>query len=42
MTFQQDIYLQDLPSERRIEKRFVADDSDLVLELRGLKHRIAT
>ncbi|XP_062527488.1 uncharacterized protein LOC105841778 isoform X2 [Bombyx mori] len=28
--------------ERRIEKRFVADDSDLVVELRGLKHRIAT
>ncbi|RVE45283.1 hypothetical protein evm_010055 [Chilo suppressalis] len=28
--------------KRRIEKRFVAGDSDLVLELRGLKHRIAT
>ncbi|XP_045769005.1 uncharacterized protein LOC123869940 [Maniola jurtina] len=27
---------------RRIDKRFVAGDSDLVVELRGLKHRIAT
>ncbi|XP_038214488.1 uncharacterized protein LOC119834458 [Zerene cesonia] len=27
---------------RRIDKRFVASDSDLVVELRGLKHRIAT
>ncbi|KPI92842.1 hypothetical protein RR46_14063 [Papilio xuthus] len=27
---------------RRIEKRFVAGDTDLVMELRGLKHRIAT
>ncbi|XP_068632863.1 uncharacterized protein [Battus philenor] len=29
-------------SGHRMEKRFVAGDSDLVLELRGLKHRIAT
>ncbi|CAK1600998.1 unnamed protein product [Parnassius mnemosyne] len=28
--------------DRRIDKRFVAGDSDLVVELRGLKHRIAT
>lgn len=28
--------------KRRIDKRFVAGDSDLVLELRGLKHRIRT
>ncbi|KAH9631179.1 hypothetical protein HF086_005950 [Spodoptera exigua] len=34
--------LQDTAKERRIEKRFIADDSDLVGELRGLKHRIAT
>ncbi|XP_026733021.1 uncharacterized protein LOC113497623 [Trichoplusia ni] len=34
--------LQDPAKGRRIEKRFVADDSDLVVELRGLKHRIAT
>ncbi|CAG9578726.1 unnamed protein product [Danaus chrysippus] len=27
---------------RKIEKRFVSSDSDLVVELRGLKHRIAT
>ncbi|XP_041982959.1 uncharacterized protein LOC121736004 [Aricia agestis] len=27
---------------RRIDKRFVASDTDLVVELRGLKHRIAT
>ncbi|KAL4711661.1 hypothetical protein ACJJTC_003062 [Scirpophaga incertulas] len=30
------------PKTRRIDKRFVAADNDLVLELRGLKHRIAT
>lgn len=33
---------QESTNARRIEKRFVAGDSDLVLELRGLKHRIAT
>ncbi|KAG6455037.1 uncharacterized protein LOC115446679 [Manduca sexta] len=33
---------QGTDKERRIKKRFVAGDSDLVLELRGLKHRIAT
>ncbi|XP_028164162.1 uncharacterized protein LOC114355496 [Ostrinia furnacalis] len=33
---------QESPKARRIDKRFVAGDSDLVLELRGLKHRIAT
>ncbi|XP_075974684.1 uncharacterized protein LOC142975612 [Anticarsia gemmatalis] len=33
---------QDSAKGRRIEKRFVSDDSDLVVELRGLKHRIAT
>ncbi|KAL0880904.1 hypothetical protein ABMA27_002076 [Loxostege sticticalis] len=33
---------QESPKARRIDKRFVAGDSDLVVELRGLKHRIAT
>ncbi|XP_049868080.1 uncharacterized protein LOC126368219 [Pectinophora gossypiella] len=28
--------------QRRIDKRFVAGESDLVMELRGLKHRIPT
>ncbi|XP_045524372.1 uncharacterized protein LOC123714222 [Pieris brassicae] len=32
----------DSTKTKRIGKRFVASDSDLVVELRGLKHRIAT
>ncbi|CAK1540535.1 unnamed protein product [Leptosia nina] len=32
----------DSTKPRRIGKRFVASDSDLVVELRGLKHRMAT
>ncbi|CAH2238677.1 uncharacterized protein LOC120627370 [Pararge aegeria] len=32
----------DTSKSRRIDKRYVAGDSDLVVELRGLKHRIAT
>ncbi|KAI5642701.1 hypothetical protein NE865_05227 [Phthorimaea operculella] len=33
---------QEATKARRIDKRFVAGDSDLVMELRGLKHRIPT
>lgn len=33
---------QDTTKARRIDKRFVAGDTDLVMELRGLKHRIRT
>ncbi|XP_059046330.1 uncharacterized protein LOC131841943 [Achroia grisella] len=33
---------QESTKPRRIDKRFVAGDRDLVVELRGLKHRIAT
>ncbi|XP_053612377.1 uncharacterized protein LOC128676340 [Plodia interpunctella] len=37
-----DTFTKESTKERRIDKRFVAGDSDLVLELRGLKQRIAT
>ncbi|CAH0750341.1 unnamed protein product [Diatraea saccharalis] len=37
----QNSHVKETP-KRRIDKRFVAGDSDLVVELRGLKHRIAT